>query len=66
MVQLLDTTVNVNHAVSITGNCIYDSTYRRELPFMKEYVDIICSLSKDDKYMYAYFEDAPLQLGMKT
>ena len=32
LVQLMDMVVNVNHALSIAGNFIFDSNYERELP----------------------------------
>ena len=35
LVQVIDTSVNVNHAVSITGFWIYDSNYKRGLNLIK-------------------------------
>ena len=35
LVQLVETSVNVNHAVSITGCWIYDSNYKISLPLIK-------------------------------
>ena len=34
-------------------SCIYDSNYKRILPLMIKSLDIICSLSKDEKGIYA-------------
>ena len=53
LVQLIDTSGNFNHAVIIIGCWIYDSNYKRALPSIKEYLDIICSPYKDEKGMYA-------------
>ena len=35
LVQLVETSVNVNHAVSITGCWIYGSNYKISLPLIK-------------------------------
>ena len=57
LVQLIETTSNVNHSVSITGFCVYYSNYKRALPLIKESLDNICSSYKDEKVMYDEFED---------
>ena len=57
LVQLVYTSGNVNHAVSIIGCWIYDSNYKIELPLIKESLDIICSPYKYEKWMYAEFKD---------
>ena len=56
LVQLLDTDGNVNHAVIIIGYWIYDSNYKIELPLIKEYLNIICSPSKEEKGIYSEFK----------
>ena len=53
LVQLIDTDGNVNHDVRIIGFWIYDSNYKRALPSIKEYLDIICSPYKVEKGIYA-------------
>ena len=30
--QLMDSLVNVNHAVSVVGKCIFDLNYKKSLP----------------------------------
>ena len=35
LVKLIDTAINVNHAVSIIGCWIYDSNHKRALPLIK-------------------------------
>ena len=45
----------VNHGLSISGNFIYDSNYKRALPLIKEPLDVIFSPYKDYDDMYAYF-----------
>ena len=57
LVQLIEISGNVNHAVSITECWIYDSNYKRALTLIKEHLDIICFPSKDYKIIYAKFKD---------
>ena len=57
LVQMIYTYGHVNHAVSITRYWIYDYNYKLALTLIKESLDIICSSSKDEKGMYAKFED---------
>ena len=57
LVQLIYIAGNVNHAVSIIGCQKYDSNYKRAFYLIKQSMDIICSLSKDKKGMYAEFKD---------
>ena len=45
LVQLMDSLRNVNHAISIVGNWILDSNYKKALCLTQEYLDIICSPS---------------------
>ena len=40
LVHLMDTSGNVNHNVSISVICIYDSNYKRAHTFIKEPLDI--------------------------
>ena len=45
LVQLMDSLVNVNHAISIVGYWIFDSNYNKSLCLTQESLDIICSTS---------------------
>ena len=53
LVQIMETTGNVNHDVSITGSWIYDSNYRKEITLMRELLGVICSLFKYYNGIYA-------------
>ena len=57
LVQLEDSAGGVNHAVSITVSWICYSSYKIALPLISDYLDIICSLSRDEKGVYAVFKD---------
>ena len=43
LVQLMDSLVNVNHAISVVGGWIFDSNYERALVLNKESLDMICA-----------------------
>ena len=43
LVQLMDTVGNVNNAVSIVGNRIFDSNYKKAPQLTTETLNIICS-----------------------
>ena len=45
LVQLMDSLVNVNHAISVVGSCIFDSNYERALVLNKASLDMICAPS---------------------
>ena len=45
LVQLMDSLVNVNHAISVVGSWIFDSNYERALFLNKESLDMICAPS---------------------
>ena len=45
LVQLTDSPVNVNHAISIVGHWIFDSNYEKAMCLTKESLDLICSPS---------------------
>ena len=45
LVQLMDSLGNVNHAISVVGNWIFDSNYERTLVLNRVSLDIICALS---------------------
>ena len=45
LVQLMDSIVNVNHAISVVGNWIFDSNYERALVLNKASLDMICAPS---------------------
>ena len=41
LVQLMDSLVNVNHAISVVGSWIFDSNYERALVLNKASLDMI-------------------------
>ena len=43
--QLMDSIGNVNHAISVVGNWIFDSNYERALVLNKASLDMICAPS---------------------
>ena len=43
LVQLMDSLVNVNHAISVVGNWIFYSNYEKELFLNRESLDMICA-----------------------
>ena len=45
LVQLMDSIGNVNHAISVVGNWIFDSSYERALVLNKASLDMICAPS---------------------
>ena len=45
LVQLIDSLVNVNHAISVVGYWIFDLKYEKSLLLNRESVDMICSPS---------------------
>ena len=47
LVQPVDNAVNVNNVLSIIGCWIYYSNYKRTLPLIKTYLDILVSPYKD-------------------
>ena len=73
LVQLMDSLVNVNHAISVVGSWIFDSNYERALVLNKASLDTICAPSvgeeqatKFEKVYYAVryiFNEAKLKKG---
>ena len=49
LVQLMDSLVNANHAISIVGQWIYDSNYNKDLVINSESSDMICAPSVGEK-----------------
>ena len=45
LVQLMDSLVNVNHAISVVGNWIFDSNYEKALVLNRASLDMICAPS---------------------
>ena len=45
LVQLMDSLVNVNHAISVVGSWIFDSNYEREIVLNRASLDMICAPS---------------------
>ena len=54
LVQLMDSPENVNHAISIVGHWIFDSSYEKSLCFTQEFLYIICypSIGKELTEMF--------------
>ena len=48
LVQLMDSLVNVNHAISVVGSWIFDSNYERAIVLNKASLDMICSPYVDE------------------
>ena len=49
--QLMDLLVNVNHAISVVGNWIFDSNYEKSLVLNRASLDMICAPSVgEEKY----------------
>ena len=73
LVQLMDSIGNVNHAISVVGNWIFDSKYERALVLNKASLDMICAPSiveeqaaKFENFYYAVryiFNEAKLKKG---
>ena len=45
LVQLMDSLENVNHAISVVWNWIFDSKYEKSLVLNRASLDMICTLS---------------------
>ena len=43
LVQLMDSLVNVNHAISVVGNWIFDSNYEKSLVLNRASLEMICT-----------------------
>ena len=56
LVQLMDSFGNVNHAISVVGNWIFDSNYEISLVFNKSSLDMICAPSVGEE-QNAIFEN---------
>ena len=65
LVQLEDSSGNVNHAIIIKWCLIYNWNYKRALTLMREYVDIICYPSKYEIVMYAELKDISYSVRYK-
>ena len=48
LVQLMDSSGNVNHAISIVGSWIFESNYERALFLNRASLDMICAPSVGD------------------
>ena len=57
LVQLMDSLVNVNHAISVVGSWIFDSNYDRSLFLNRESLDMICdpSVGEEQDAMFEIF-----------
>ena len=45
LVRLMYSLVNVNHAISVVGYCIFDSNYKKALVLNRASLDMICAPS---------------------
>ena len=73
LIQLIDSLVNVNHAISVVGSWIFDSKYDRALVVNRASLDMICAPSVGEeqnaifeKVFYAVryiFNEARLKKG---
>ena len=73
LVHLMDSIGNVNHAISVVGNWIFDPNYERALVLNNASLDTICApsvgeeqVSKFEKVYYAVryiFNEAKLKKG---
>ena len=43
LVQLMDSLVNINHAISVVGYYIFDSNYKKALALNRESLEMICA-----------------------
>ena len=57
LVQLMDLLGNVNHAISVVGNWIFDSNYEKALVLNRALLDMICTPSIGEEQA-AIFESA--------
>ena len=55
LVQLMNLLGNMNHAISVVGNCIFDSIYEKSLVLNRASLDIICAPSVGEEQV-AIFE----------
>ena len=55
LVQLMDSLGNVNHAISVFGNWIFDSNYEKAVVLNRASLDMICTPSVGEE-QYAIFE----------
>ena len=55
LVQLMDSQVNVNHAISILGHYIFDSNYKKSLCLTQKLLDLICSRSVGEEQVATFW-----------
>ena len=57
LVQLMDSLGNVNHAISVVGNWIFDSNYEKALVLNSASLDTICapSVGEEQNVMFEKF-----------
>ena len=67
--QLMDLLRNVNHAISVVGCWIFDSTYERALVLNRVSLDMICAPSvgeeKDAMFEKVYYAVRYIYIGAK-
>ena len=54
LVQLMDSLGNVNHAISVVGNCIFESNYEKALLINRASLDMICAPSVREEHDYIF------------
>ena len=62
LVQLMDSLGNVNHAISVVSNWIFDSNYEGSLVLNKASLDMICAPSVGEEHN-AIFENVFFMLS---
>ena len=67
LVQLMDSLVNVNHAISVVGSWIFDSNYERALVLNRASLDMICAPSvgeeQDSMFEKVYYAVRYIYIG---
>ena len=67
LVQLMDSLVNVNHAISVVGNCIFESKYEKALVLNRASLDMICAPSvgeeQDSMFEKVYYAVRYIYIG---
>ena len=54
LLQLMDSVGNVNHAISVFVKWIFDSNYRKALPWNIGSFNLICASSDEEDYFATF------------
>ena len=57
LMQLMDTSGNFNHVVSVSGYWVFGSNYKQALPQLKELLGTICTPYREEAGVFAEFQD---------